>query len=280
MVGQFKVLERVRALTDAPVPEPLWCEPDPTALGSPFFIMRRVGGLIPPDVLPYPFGGNWLYDADPVDQRRLQDGTVDALAALHRIDSAPQRFSFLERDRPGDSYLQRHVAQTRTWYQLVAADAGPVPLLERGFDWLARHWPAHEPPPALSWGDARIGNVIYRDFSPAALLDWEMSGLGPPELDVAWLVFAHEVFQALAAALGLDGMPEFLRAEDVCARYEQLTGHTPRDLDFYRGYAGLQWGIVFVRTGCRQAHFGERELPDDPEELIYNRDQLAQLFST
>ena len=43
-------------------------------------------------------------------------------------------------------------------------------LVERGFDWLDRHWPAYESEPVLSWGDSRIGNVIYRDFRPAALL--------------------------------------------------------------------------------------------------------------
>ena len=131
----------------------------------------------------------------------------------------------------------------------------------------------------LSWGDARIGNVIYDDFKPLALLDWEMAGLGPRELDVAWLVFAHEVFQELGAGLELAGMPEFLRLDDVCARYTSLTGYEPRDLDFYRRYAALQWGIVFLRTGRRQAHFGEREMPANPEDFIYNKAQLERLFA-
>jgi aminoglycoside phosphotransferase (APT) family kinase protein len=96
---------------------------------------------------------------------------------------------------------------------------------------------------------------------------------------VAWLVVAHEVFQELAAMLELPGMPEFLRMDDVCEQYASLTGHPPRDLDFYRRYAALQWGIVFLRTGRRQAHFGEREMPADPEDLVYNRAQLVRLFA-
>jgi aminoglycoside phosphotransferase (APT) family kinase protein len=163
---------------------------------------------------------------------------------------------------------------------MVTGDGQRSALVERGFDWLERHWPARESDPVLSWGDARIGNVIYRDFAPVALLDWEMAGLGPRELDLAWLVFAHEVFQEMATSLGLDGLPGFLRADDVCAHYTSLTGYEPRDLDFYRRYAALQWGIVFLRTGKRQAHFGERELPADPEELIYNRAQLDRLFTS
>ena len=280
MSGQFEAIRLVQRLSTAPVPAPRWAEPDASVLGAPFFVMDRVEGQIPPDVLPYTFGGNWLYDATAEEQQRLQTATVDAIAALHAVEDAPRRFAFLQRDEPGDTHLRRHVAHTRAWYDMVAADGGPSPLVERGFAWLEQHWPAHESDAVLAWGDARIGNVIYDDFTPAALLDWEMAGLGPRELDVAWLVFAHEVFEELAAMLELPGMPGFLRADDVCERYATVTGHEPRHLDFYRRYAALQWGIVFLRTGRRQAHFGERELPADPEELIYNRAQLERLFTS
>ena len=57
------------------------------------------------------------------------------------------------------------------------------------------HWPADEGPTVLSWGDSRIGNVMYRDFEPVAVLDWEMAGLGPREVDVGWFIYAHRVFE-------------------------------------------------------------------------------------
>ena len=56
--------------------------------------------------------------------------------------------------------------------------------------------------PVLAWGDSRIGNVLYEDFRPVAVLDWEMATLGPRELDVAWIIFAHKVFQELAGLAG------------------------------------------------------------------------------
>ena len=67
----------------------------------------------------------------------------------------------------------------------------------------------------LSWGDARIGNVLYRDFEPVAVLDWEMAALGPPELDVGWLVTLHAFFEEVAHQYGLPGLPDLLRREDV-----------------------------------------------------------------
>ena len=67
----------------------------------------------------------------------------------------------------------------------------------------------------LCWGDSRIGNVIYRDFEPAGVLDWEMAAIGPREMDVSWMVFAHLVFESITEVFGLPGMPHFLREEDV-----------------------------------------------------------------
>jgi aminoglycoside phosphotransferase (APT) family kinase protein len=277
--GQFAVIRAVSDLTDVPVPRAWWCEPSSGPLGAPFFVMSRVDGLVPPDVMPYTFGDNWLYDATPEQRRRLQETTIEAIASLHDIDGAGDRFEFLDREAPGDSPLRRHVAHTRDWYDMVAREGAPSALVERGFDWLDAHWPGHESTPALSWGDARIGNVLYDDFTPAALLDWEMAGLGPPELDVAWIIYAHLVFQSLAEVFALPGLPDFMTVTDVTAQYEKLRGYAVRDLRFYLVYAAVQWGIVFLRTGQRQAHFGEREMPADPQDLLHNRPHLESLLA-
>ncbi len=274
---QFNVIRKVGELTSVPVPQTHWCEPDQSFIGSSFFVMGRIDGEPPPDVMPYNFGDSWLFNADPEDQRRLQDATVEVITQLHAIDRAEERFAFLEFDEGGDSQLRRHVAHARAWYDFATKDVGRAPVIERAFAWLDDHWPADEGPSVLSWGDSRIGNVLYRDFRPVAVLDWEMAGLGPRELDVAWLIFAHEIFEYLAKGFGAGGMPDFMRTEDVAATYESLTGHTLVDLDFFRVYSAIQYAIVFLRTGYRGVHFGEREMPADPEEFIYHRDLLDSM---
>jgi aminoglycoside phosphotransferase (APT) family kinase protein len=264
---QAQVMRLVAANTTVPVPRVRWSEPDPAPAGSPFFVMDRVDGLVPPDLLPYNFI-SWLNEADPADQRRLQDSTVAVLAALHGIDDAANQFGFL-RLGPG-STLSAHVADQRRYYDWVA-DGLRIPLLEDCFAWLDDHWPATESTTTFSWGDSRIGNIIYRDFEPVAVLDWEMAALGPPELDLGWLVFMHQFFEGVAAQYSLPGMPEFLRAEDVATTYESLTGHTPRDLDFYILYAALRHGIIMSRIQRRAIHFGEATMPEDPNDLITHR---------
>jgi aminoglycoside phosphotransferase (APT) family kinase protein len=279
MQGQFDAIRAVSDLTDAPVPRTWWCETSAEPMGAPFFVMSRVDGVVPPDVMPYTFGDNWLFDASPEQQRRLQTTTVEAIAMLHDISDPAPRFPYLERSAPGDSHLRRHVANTRAWYDMVARDGAESPLVVRGFEWLEANWPTHESPTVLSWGDSRIGNVLYNDFAPAALLDWEMVGLGPAELDIAWIIYAHHVFQTLAGMLGLPGMPDFLTAADVAAKYESLRGYAVRDLRFYLVYSAIQWGIVFLRTGQRQAHFEGHEIPADPEEMLHNRPHLESLLA-
>jgi aminoglycoside phosphotransferase (APT) family kinase protein len=279
LVQQYEAIRKVGELTSVPVPPVWWSEPDPVPIGAPFFVMGRVDGQVPPDVMPYNFGDSWLFDASTADQRRLQDSTVAVLAELHGIDRPGEQFAFLDPAAAGDTPLRRRVARTRDWYDFAAAGGFASPLIERCFAWLDDHWPSHEGPTVVCWGDARIGNAMYRDFVPVAVLDWEMATLGPRELDVAWLVYGHRIFEDIAASLELPGMPHFLRRDDVAATYESLTGHTPRDLDFYGTYAALQYGIVFLRTGHRQVHFGEIEMPADVDDLIMNREPLERMLA-
>lgn len=281
---QFDVIRRVGELTNIPVPRVRWIEATGAVLGSPFFVMDYVDGRVPPDVMPYTFGNNWFADAPAERQRELQDATIAVLATLHSIPNAQNTFAFLAgestRDHTENTALQRHFNWVRSWYEFAAADIGPSALLERTFEWLQVRWP-HEVAAretVLLWGDARIGNVLYRDFRPVAVLDWEMVALGPRELDVAWMIFAHMVFQELAGLARLPGLPQVLREADVRARYAQLTGVELGDLHWFYVYSALMWACVFMRTGARRVHFGEMPKPDTPDSLFYHAALLKRLI--
>jgi aminoglycoside phosphotransferase (APT) family kinase protein len=286
MDHQFEVMRLAGELTDVPVPRVRWIEPTGRVLGAPFFVMDRVDGMVPPDVMPYTFGGNWFADASPDEQRRLQDATVEVLAKLHSIPHPERTFGFL-RDEPkgpaggaGDTALRRHFGWVRSWYEFSVPGIGRSPLLERSLDWLEANWPrkAAAREPVLVWGDSRIGNVLYREFRPTAVLDWEMATLGPRELDVAWIIFAHMVFQELAGLAGMPGLPDVMREQDVLATYRRLTGIELDDLRWFYMYSGVMWAIVFMRTGARRVHFGEVEKPDDVESLFYHAELMKKLI--
>lgn len=284
---QYDAMRLVGELTDVPVPTVGFMEPTGEVLGTPFFLMDRVDGVIPQDVLPYNFGDNWLHDAALPDQRRLQDASVEVIARLHAIPDAQQRFAFLNRQsldphQPGVTPLARNLARTRAWYDFAVADIGRSPVVERGLAWLEAHLAEAEAATSgdtvLCWGDSRIGNMIYRDFEPVAVLDWEMAAIGPRELDLSWIVFAHMVFESITGALELPGMPHFLREEDVVATYEELAGVRVADLTWFHVYNAVQWCIVFMRTGARQIHFGEIERPDDIETLMHHKPLMESIL--
>ena len=274
--AQFDLLRLVRERSRVPVPRVRWLERDPRHLGAPFFVMDRVEGRVPPDVMPYTFG-SWLSEAAPEERRRLQDASVGVLAELHGIDASSPELDFLEFDLPGDTPLRRHVENQRHYYEWMRGDRRH-PLLERSFEWLELHWPSDEGETVVSWGDSRIGNILYDGFEPVAVLDWEMAAKGPRELDLGWMVFLHCFFDEIARGAGKPGMPDFMRPADAAASYGALTGHAVRDLEFYQVYAALRHGIVMSRVHARRVHFGEACWPEDVDSVIFHRDTLERML--
>lgn len=278
---QVRVMRLVGERTAAPVPAVRWYEPDEAALGAPFFVMDRVDGEVPPDVMPYVFDDTWVSNATPEQRARLQTSTVDAIAAIHGLAASPDELAFLHADPEAQgSALRAHVAAERTYYDWVRGDLR-YPVLERAFDWLEAHWPdaADTGPAVVSWGDARIGNVLYRDFEPQAVLDWEMATLAPRELDLGWFIFLHRFFQDIATQFEMAGLPDFLDRHEVTAQYADCTGHEPRDLDWFITYAALRHGTVMIRAIGRSVEFGERPPPDDHEELVMHRAAIDALVA-
>lgn len=277
MPRQFRVMSTVRAVTDVPVPEPLWIEEDPTVVGQPFMVMRKVTGEVPADNPLYVFGDNWLFDSTDEEQRRLQEATTGILARLH---AAPvDGFLFLQEGVAGASALRRlYQKEILDYYAWVATDVRS-PLLERSLRWLEQRWPLDEGETVLSWGDARVGNMMYRDFEPVAVLDWEMASLGPREVDVAWCQFFHEFFHGVAVKFGMQGMPSFMRRDDVVESYETLTGHTCRDMDWYGLFAATRFAINMLRVGLRSIHFGQSTMPEDVDQLIVHAADMEAMMA-
>jgi len=274
---QAGVMRLVAENSDVPVPNVRWIELDHGHVGQQFFVMDRIEGRVPPDVLPYNFGDSWLFHASREDQRALQDASVEVVAKLHAIDLSGIDTSFLEFDVPGDTHLRRHVANQRKYYDW-AREGLSVPIVERTFDWLEAHWPEDEGDTVLSWGDSRIGNMMYDGFEPVAVLDWEMAGLGPRGIDLAWMIFLHDFFEGLCERFEFPGMPHFMKAEDVAAKYTEVTGVEVADLYWFRVYAALRHAVVSVRTERRRIHFDEVPFPDDIDDLIMHRAQLEEML--
>jgi aminoglycoside phosphotransferase (APT) family kinase protein len=275
---QYRVMELVGEHSDVPVPATRWYEADPTPLGAPFFVMDRMTGRVPADIPPYLMDG-WLAAASPAEQRTLQDTTVKILADLHGISIDGLDTDFLESPADGPTPLARHVNNQRAYYEW-SRNGRTHPVVERTFEWLDTNWPTDEGPTVISWGDSRIGNVMYATdgFTPVAAFDWEMAALAPQEMDIAWMMFMHTFFQEIANALEIPGMPGFMRREDVVETYETLSGRTVQNLEWFEVYAALRHAMIMARVTERSVHFGQAEWPEDLDSVIPHRHVLEQML--
>jgi aminoglycoside phosphotransferase (APT) family kinase protein len=269
---------RLASAGGVPVPSVLWLERDESVLGAAFFVMERIEGRVPTDIPTYVVEG-FLVDASPEERRSLQENTVMAIAKIHAIDLAENDASFLEFPVAGKTALERHVANQRAYYEWAIPNR-PSPLIEQGFAHLEQNWP-NETSRVVSWGDSRIGNVMYgnESFEPVAILDWEMAGLGTRELDLGWLSFMHTFFQKLFEPMGTEGLPDFLRTVDLAETYQKITGHPVEDLRWYETYGALRHAIIMSRISERMIHFGQAEPSEDPDDRIPHRATLEAMLA-
>jgi len=273
----YKRQQLVGEHTAVPVPEALWYEPDSAVLGGAFFVMSRVDGLVPPDVLPYTFGDNWVFAGSDANRQMLEASAVRALAGIHSITPDRHDLRYLEHPVAGASSLERSLNHWNSYHEVMVSEE-PSPLLTACFSWLHDNLPTDTGGDALSWGDARIGNMLFRDFQVVAVLDWEMAEVAPPEVDLGWLCYLHRFFHDLAVQLGSPGLPAMLRPPDVREVYGRWSGREPGDLTWHMFYAAVRHGLNMRRVAERAIWFGEASRPADVDDLIMHRSTLEAML--
>jgi aminoglycoside phosphotransferase (APT) family kinase protein len=238
---QYRCMEILGRKTTIPVPRVLWFEEDARVLGQPFYVMERVDGVVPSDNPPFAAMG-WLAEASEQDQARLWRRSLEVLAALHALDWRGIGLGFLDRPQYGPTGFDQQLAYYAEY--LPWAKAGTEqPLLDDTFAWLRAKKPLDLGPPVLTWGDARISNMMYRDFTPVAVLDWEMACVGAPEVDLAWFWFLNWF---LTGGLGIANLQGFPDRDGTAAIYEEITKKPVRNLDYFEVWAAFRFGVVMV----------------------------------
>ena len=242
---QYKVTNALSLGSDVPLPPVHWFEDDPSWLGAPFYAMTKVEGLVPEDSPPYTFGG-WVLDSTPDDQRRLWWSGIEAMAKVHKTDWQGLGLGFLDDSSRGAIGLDQQLSYYRdflTW----AADGQSQPIPEAALERLKATRPPEENLPALCWGDARLGNMIFEDYTCRAVLDWEMTTLAQPELDLAWWLWFDRQF---SEGLGVDRPAGFPSREETIDRYQEIIGREVRHMEWYELFAGFRFSVVLVRLAA------------------------------
>lgn len=222
------------------VPEPLKLCEDRSVIGTPFFVMRRVGGT-----------ATGFRLAKAAAAQGGDDALVRALGAelarIHRITPPREDLAFLG-EPPADAGAA-FIAAMRARLD----EAGtPRPAVEWGLAAMERHLPPPVPP-VLNHNDFRTGNLMVEGHAVTAVLDWEFAAWGDPHADLGWFCAPCWRFgnRALEAG-GLGSRAAFLEGYGA--------GADPSRLPFWELAATIRWAVIAADQGARHLSGVERSL--------------------
>jgi aminoglycoside phosphotransferase (APT) family kinase protein len=114
------------------------------------------------------------------------------------------------------------------------------PLILEGWELLEASVP-QDAEAALCWGDSRVGNVIFRDLAPVAILDWEMANISDPCTDLAWWIW---IDRCNSEGLGLERLAGLPDPGDVYQRWHELTGRSIDGIAWFELFAVVRYAFI------------------------------------
>jgi len=245
MGREYTVLSKLNPVYNK-APKPLLFCDDHSILGADFYVMERVHGVIlranmPKEMLP-----------KPELMASIADSLISAFAELHSIDIHAIGLSDFGKN---EGYVQRQIEGWTRRYKKAQTDE--IASIDEIANWLAQNMPAQSAT-TLVHNDYRYDNVILdsTDWSKLkAVLDWEMSTLGDPLMDLGsslgyWIQANDpDVMQKLALSpTVLEGNPT--RAE-VVALYESRSGREVKKPVFYFTYGLFKLAVILQQIYAR-----------------------------
>ena len=242
---QHRIMGCVAATGAAPIPPTLPFEGDLSVLGRPFFVMEFVPGEIPADVPRYSQAGFLVDDANPEQRERMVNSGIETMAALARLDWKQTGLDWLD---PSGTGAPTFSDQLRIYRERIERDLEDRehPVLLRSLGFLEAKAP--DLPVGLSWGDSRLGNMIWQDYRCAAVVDWEAASLAPPQADIGWWVmFDRMSFDDMDAPR----LPGFPTRETMIAAWEKASGLAAGDIDYWEIFATMRFCAIMIGLGDR-----------------------------
>lgn len=265
MGREYRIISAL-AETRVPVPKTYGLCEDANVNGSSFYVMDFITGSVPhnPTVmseLPYP------------DRRSFGNDVIEVLAHLHLTNSDSVGLGNLGRKH---GYIER---QLKRWtQQWEATKTHEISDMDETLRLLHEQHP-EQIGSSIVHGDYRPGNMIIREGSMAALLDWELCTLGDPLADVGYLLNNW----GEPTDSPKDGSPTsvggFPTRAEICDRYEKLTGRSLGQINYYRAFS--HWRLAAIAQGVYKRYLvgamGEQEFDLEKYQLgIVSKAQMAR----
>lgn len=248
MVREYNVQKALTPLYPV-LPEIIALCQDESVIGSDFYVMKRIEGIIPRAKLP----PELQFDEFQVNQ--LCTNVLDKLIELHQV---PYIGTELEKIGKGDGYCRRQVEGWDSRYE--KAHTLNVPSFKYVRKWLLDHIP-EDSKTCVIHNDWRFDNVILDPNNPTqviGVLDWEMATLGDPLMDLGsalayWVEDTdNQIFKSTRRQpTHLKGM---LTRKQVVDYYLDKTGLHTQNWAFYEVFGIFRLAVIAQQIYYRYYH--------------------------
>lgn len=227
---EFRVLHALQG-TGVPVPKVYSLCTDNEVIGSWFYVMDYLDGRV-------------IWDSTAKGKHSRQDrhdmwhAAVQAIASLHKVDF--QKVGLDDYGKHSD-YIARQIKRWAGQYEYTKTTDNP--WMDKLIDYLPAHIPGDETC-TIVHGDCHLANMMmHRDrFEVIGLLDWELSTLGNPLSDLAYLIRPYRDPELIPHLDTLGFPPE----EELVQAYCQETGRNSiKDWDYYLAFNFFRLSGIF-----------------------------------
>jgi aminoglycoside phosphotransferase (APT) family kinase protein len=260
---QWRTMDALARHSRVPLAPLVGFERDASLIGAPFFVMGFVAGVVPSVMPPYAAQG-FFAEAKPAERTQLVSDGLRVLAQVHALDWRAAGFGWLT--PPGVTPGTRRQLDLWEEYGVRELAGREHPLMSEAFAWLRAHLPREDEELVLSWGDSRIGNMIWQDFRCACVTDFENVAIAPRAFDLGWwLMFDRWSHEAMGGVPRLSGEPT---RDEQRALYEKHAGVSVGDTTYYEVLGAARYCAIVVRVMNRSVARGE--MPADQRIWLEN----------
>jgi len=245
MSREFHVLQAIHPhFPEAPDVYHL-CE-DVSVIGSVFYLMERRRGSILRERIPAEI------EAIRNHAQIVSEAFIDCLARLHAIDIVAT--SLISLGKP-EGFLER---QVRGWDERWRrAQIEDEPEMDRVIAWLTTRMPKSTAS-TIVHNDYKLDNVMFRNGSAEhieAVLDWEMTAIGDPLVDVGltlcyWCWLSAPELRAAALPTFTAG-PGWYDRSRFLERYAARTGRDMSQIAYYEVLGIFKLAVVLQQIFYR-----------------------------
>ncbi|OQY13281.1 MAG: phosphotransferase family protein [Desulfobacteraceae bacterium 4572_19] len=231
-------------------PKPLAYTEDTSIIGTSFFVMEKLSGIILRKDLP----GDLSFSMEQA--KNLCASLIDILSEIHGIDVKGAGLDFIGKP---DGYVQRQVEGWSGRYRKAKTDDAPD--CEVIMAWLKDKMPKDTDRPAIVHNDYKFDNVVLDINYPEKIigvLDWEMTTYGDPLMDLgnslAYWVEENDPDEMKMMRTMPTNMKGAMTRLEILAYYEKQTGRNTQKFDFYYCFGLFRLSVIAQQIYYRYFH--------------------------